>query len=193
MGALSLNMNLFNTILVLAIAFLSVFAETIFDGPRRWLGAQIDLLPVLMVFAALNTNILGISLLALFGGLWFDSLSANPLGITVLPLIVVGFPIYLRRDLILRDVPFAQIVLGGLASALVPALTLLLLLSAGRQPLLGWGTLWQWTVMISAGAILSPFIFLMLGWFNHALGYKPRTETSFRPDREIRRGRTTMN
>jgi hypothetical protein len=125
--------------------------------------------------------------------LGYDSLSANPLGITILPLFAVGFPICLRRDLILRDLQFAQIVLGAVASALVPALTLLLLLSIHQQPLLGWGSLWQWGIMIAAGAIATPMMFMVLSWFNHALGYKPRTETSFRADREIRRGRNTTN
>ena len=85
------------------------------------------------------------------------------------------------------------VVLGAIASALVPALTLLLLLSGRRDPLVGWGTLWQWVVMIAGGAVAAPLIFTVLGWCNLALGYQPRTETSFRPDREIRRGRTTMN
>jgi len=185
-------MSAFNIILVLVAAFLSVFAETIFDGPRLWLGAQVDLLPVLMVFAALNTNVGGVCLLAFFGGLWFDSLSANPMGISIIPLLAVGFPIALRRDLILRDVQFAQVVLGAIASALVPALTLLLLLSGRREPLVGWGTLWQWAVMIVGGAVAAPLIFIVFGWFNHALGYQPRTETSFRADREIRRDRNKM-
>ena len=70
-------------------------------------------------------------LLAVLGGMWFDSLSANPLGVSILPLAAAGFPIYLRRDLILRGLPFAQFVLGAAASALGPALTLLLLLNSG--------------------------------------------------------------
>ena len=92
-------MNVFNTILILATAFLAVFGEAVFSAPRNLLGAQIDLLPALMICAALNTNIIGVSLLAVFGGLCFDTLSANPLGVTILPLMAVGFPIFLRRDL----------------------------------------------------------------------------------------------
>ena len=65
------------------------------------------------------------------GGMWFDSLSANPLGISILPLFVAGYPIYLRRELILRDAPFAQLALRAAASAAVPAITLLLLLNLG--------------------------------------------------------------
>jgi hypothetical protein len=65
-------------------------------------------------------------------------------------------------------------------------------LSGRREPLVGWGTLWQWAVMIVGGAVAAPVIFIVFGWFNHALGYQPRTETSFRPDREIRRDRNKM-
>src|SRR5580658_9845761 len=140
-------MNPINTILVLAAAFLAVFAETVLNAPRNLLGAQIDLLPVLMVYAALNTNIVTLSVLAVAGGLWFDSLSANPMGTSILPLMVVGLPVYLKRDLILRDLQFAQMVLGAAACAVAPVLSLLILLNSGHEPLIGWGLLWQWIVM----------------------------------------------
>jgi len=182
-------MNVFQTILILAIAFLAVFLEAAFSLPRHWLGAQVDLLPALMIYAALNADFVTVSLLAALGGLWFDSLSANPLGVTILPLFAVGFPICLRRDLILRELPFAQIFLGAAASALVPGLTVLLLLTGSQDPLLGWGSLWQWLVMTAGGAAATPVIFALFNWCQHALGYQPQTETSFRPDREIRRGR----
>ena len=182
-------MNVLQTILILAVAFLAVFGEATFPVLRHWLGAQVDLLPVLMVYAALNTDLATVSLLAVLGGLWFDALSANPLGISILPLYAVGFLICVRRDLILRELSFAQLVLGTVASAAVPALSILLLLSGGKQPLIGWGSIWQWIVMVAGGAAATPLVFALFNWCNHALGYQPRTETSFRPDREIRRGR----
>jgi hypothetical protein len=182
-------MNFFNTILILAAAFLAVFVEAAFQLPRHLFGAQVDLLPALMIYAALNANFATVSLLAALGGLWFDALSANPLGVSILPLFAIGFPICLRRDLILRELPFAQVFLGAAASATVPALTVLLLLTGGQEPLLGWGSIWQWLVMIAGGAVATPVIFALFNWCHHALGYQPQTETSFRPDREIRRGR----
>jgi len=182
-------MNVLQTILIFAAAFLVVFGEAVLPGLRHLLGAQVDLLPAIMVYAALNANISVVALLAVFGGLWFDSLSANQLGVTILPLLVAGFAIYLRRDLILRGLPFAQIILGAAASAIVPALTILLLLTGAQQLLLGWGSLWQWLVMTAGGAIATPILFALFAWCQHALGYQPRTETSFRPDREIRRGK----
>lgn len=185
-------MIFFKPALILSFAFLAVFGEAVLSAPRNLLGAQIDLLPALMVYVALNADVVTLSLLAVLGGMWFDSLSANPLGISILPLMAAGFPIYLRRDLILRDLPFAQFVLGAAASAVVPALTILLLLNGGRQPLVGWGSLWQWLVMTAGGAAATPVIFALTEGCNRALGYQPRTETSFRPDREIHRGRNKL-
>ena len=101
----------------------------------------------------------------------------------------MGFLIFLRRELILRDQPYAQFALGLAASAAAPLLTVLLLLTAGESPLLGWGSLWQWLVMSAGGAIATPIVFFVFDWFERALGYRRATESSFRPDREIRRGR----
>jgi hypothetical protein len=182
-------LNPFQTILILAFAFVAVFAETVFSAPRNLLGAQIDLLPGLMVFAALNSDLVTVSLLAVLGGLGYDSLSANPLGVSILPLMLVGFAIHLRNDLILRGLPFAQFVLGAAASALVPALVVVLLLNGGKQPLIGWGSLWQWIVMTAGGAAATPVMFAFFAWCDRTLGYQPRSENSFRPDREIQRGR----
>src|SRR6516225_55573 len=173
-------MNLFNTIMVLAIAFLAVFGEAAFPLLRHLLGAQVDLLPGLMVYAALSVDIVTVSLLAVLGGLWFDALSANPLGISVLPLFAIGFVIYLQREFILRELPFAQFILGAGASALAPILVALLLLTGGQEPLLGWGSLWQWLVMTAGGAVATPIIFEFFTWCRHTLGYQPRTEPSFR-------------
>ena len=176
-------------ILILAFAFLAVFAEATLGAPRLWLGAQVDLLPALMVYAALKADLTTLTLLALLGGVWLDTLSANPLGISILPLAAVGWPIHWRRDLILRDLPFAQLLLGGAASALVPALTLLFLLSGRNEVLIGWGTLWQWIVMAAVGGLATPFVFTLMSAAHRLLGYQSYHETSFRPDREIQRGR----
>lgn len=183
-------MNLLQPILILLAAFIAVFWQAAFPATSHWLQTQVDLLPALMVYASLRSNPVMVAALAVCGGLFFDSLSANPLGVTILPLFIVGFGIYLRRDLILRDQPYAQFVLGAAASAMTPALTVLLLLTVGEQPLLGWGSLWQWLVMTAAGGAATPILFFIFDWCERAFGYTRVAETSFRPDREIRRGRT---
>src|SRR5260370_41869617 len=102
-------MKYLNRMLVLFTVFLAVVWEAAFSGVRHLLGAQIDLLPPLMVDASLSTGLRSIALLSSLGGLWFDSLSANPLGISVLPLFLVGLAIYTNRELLLRDQFFAQL------------------------------------------------------------------------------------
>jgi rod shape-determining protein MreD len=178
-----------DSIFVLVAALIAVFCEAAFNGPRSLLGAQIDLLPSLMVYAALVTGISTVALLAVIGGLAFDSLSANPLGITVLPLFAVGLVIHIARELILRDQTIAQVTLGFAASLLVPVLVLLLLLTKGRNPLVGWGTLWQLIVMSFGGALAAPVWFEMFGCLKRTFVHSRVSESSFRPDREIRRGR----
>ncbi len=183
-------MNWLKSILVLLLAFVAVFLEAVWRGPRELLGAQIDLLPAIIVYASLECNLVTLSLVAVLGGLWFDALSANPLGTSILPLFAVGFIIYPRRGLILREQFYARFVLGTAASTLVPLLTLLLLLSMRLTPLLGWGSLWQWLVMSLGGGLMTPVCFWLFDALTRALSYLPAAESSFRPDREIRRGRT---
>ena len=113
----------------------------------------------------------------------------NPLGVSVLPLFLIGLAIYVKRELILREQTVAQLVLGLSASAAAPPLTLLVLLTIGHMPLLGWGTLWQWIVMSAGGAVATPVCFVLFSWLHRTLIHSGATESSFRPDREIRRGR----
>lgn len=182
-------MSALHTILVLSTAYLAVFLQAALPGLRPLLGVQVNLLPGLMVYAALKTDFSTVALLAVAGGLGFDSVSANPPGASVLPLLGVGLVLYSRRGLILREQVFAQVVLGALASGLAPVLEAVVLLSLGEAPLLGWGSLWQLLVLAGSGGMFTPLIFR---WFDaacRALSYRSATTTSFRPDRDIRRGR----
>lgn len=181
-------MTAFSSITVLAAAFLAVFLESTIEAPRHWLGAQVDLLPALVVYVSLTGGATSLALLSLWGGLWFDSLSANPLGASVLPLFVSGLIVHQCRELILREQIYAQFVLGLGASALTPLLTVVLLLNLGEQPLLGWGSLWQWLVMAAGGGLATPVLFKLFDRLERAFNYRPRPETSFRHDREIKRG-----
>lgn len=176
-------------ILILLTALLLVFFQGAFHGIRHWFGAQVDLLPALMVYTALTSGPVMMMTLAVCGGLMFDTLSVNPLGISILPLLLFGVLLQLRRDLLLRDQIYAQFILGLIASAIAPLITVLILLTLEQSPLLGWGSLWQWLVMSVGGGVATPVFFLLFDRLNHALGYQPIVESSFRADREIRRGR----
>lgn len=182
-------MNALSPIIVLLAAFIAIYFQSSFDLFRNIFGTQIDLLPALMVYASLTLGIISVALLSIVGGLLFDSLSANPLGVSVVPLFIIGFAIHRFHGLLLREQIYAQFAFGVAASLLVPLLTLLILLSGDTNPLVGWGTIWQLTVMGISGGLLAPVCFWILDRLNRALNYQPTTQTSFRPDREIKRGR----
>lgn len=177
------------TILILVAALFAVFLEAAWDTPRLWTGAQPYLLPPLMVYAALQTNLGTLVSVAVVGGIWTDTLSANPLGASVLPLFGVGALLQRWRDLILRDLPYAQFVLGAASSVLATLGTLVVLLTVGERPLVGWGTVWQLAVVALAGGVATPACFWALGVMTRWLAYQPAHPPSFRADREIKRGR----
>lgn len=182
-------MNHFSSFLILLIAFVGVFMQSSFDALRNLSGAQIDILPALIIYTALTHDLVSMSLLGVLGGLWTDSLSANALGASVLPLSLIGLITYQSRSLLLRENTYAQFVLGASASALVPLCTVVTLLGLGDHPIIGWGSLWQLLVMAAAGGVLTPLCFLVFDRINLALNYRPATENSFRQDRQIKRGR----
>jgi len=182
-------MNWFNTISILVAAYLLVWLQATFNEVRHIIGVQVDLLPSLVVYAALSSGVVGLTLVCVCAGLWFDSLSANPLGVSTLPLFLVGLFIQRSREFILRDQTYAQMLVGFGASAATPFLVVLLLLNLDARPLIGWFSVWQWLVMSVAGALMTPVWFRFFETIGHALNYRPLGETSFRPDRQIKRGR----
>jgi rod shape-determining protein MreD len=181
--------NALNTIFILVLAFVAVFVEASFGTFRRVLGVQVDLLPGLMIYAALSSGTLTVTSVAVLGGLWFDSLSANRLGVSIVPLFLIGFVVQQFKHLILRDQTYAQLVLGFAASAFAPVMTLMILFTCGAEPMIGWGFVWQWFVMTVIGGLLVPLYFRLFDKVYRTLGYERVVETSFRADREIARGR----
>jgi len=175
-------------VLILALTF--VFSEAAFAWPRRVFGAQVDLLPALMVFTALRLGIGSIITLSFVGGFSMDALSLNPLGVSPLPLCVVGMLIHLKREEILRDEVVAQVLLGMATTTVATLGTLMMILSVGESPLLGFGFVWDLVVLTVGGGIAAPVIFKLMNLLEQALIYQtPSQPSSFRPDREIQRGR----
>jgi hypothetical protein len=182
-------MNALSHIIVLVAAFLAVYLECTFDLFRNILGAQVDLLPALIVYASLTHSILFVAVLAFCGGLFFDSMSANAFGVSVTPLFFCGLIIYRYRTLLLREKPYAQFVLGTAASATAPLLSLLTLLTLDRNPMFGGGTIWQIVVMAVFGGCITPLLFRFFDRANRTFNYAILPDSSFRSDREIKRGR----
>ena len=176
-------------LIVLALAYLAVFCQAGFDVPRVWLNGQVNLIPPLMVYTALRLNLTCVTVLAIFAGLWLDALSANPLGVSIGPLFLSGFALLQRREVLLQELDYAQLVLGAAVSAAVPLLTLVIVLSKGLDPGIGWHSLWQLAVLTVTGGVFTPVLFRLLDRVERALMHPAAPTLVFRPDREIRRGR----
>lgn len=182
-------MNRARLILLLLLAYLAVFFQAACDWPHRWLGGPISLLPPLMVCAALRLGLAEVTVLALCGGLWVDALSANPLGTSPLPLFLAGWGVWRWREALLRELDYAQLILGACASLAVPVLTLILVLSKGAEPDLGWHTVWHLVVLTVGGGVCTPVLFRLLERLERLFVHPEIVAGSFRPDREIKRGR----
>jgi cell shape-determining protein MreD len=198
------------TLAVLLVAVAAVALQGALLWPRRWLGAQPDLLPCLMVFCGLSSPLALVSAAALLGGFCFDALSANPPGISVPPLLALGVLAHQGRGLLLRDSRTAQAALGAAACVAAPLATLLLLRAlwplldapggapawqaerAGRlsaAPPAGWFLLRHALVAAGFGALATPLLFRLLDWIGRAFSYPEALPTAHRANREIKRGR----
>jgi len=171
-------------------AYVCVFVQARYDGLRHLIGAQIDFLPGLVVVAALMHGIPAVLTVSITGGLFYDSLSANPFGLTVWSLILVGTFVHYNRDLLLKDQAYPQFILGSGASAAAPVLSYISLSILGKHPIMEWPTLWIWVVLTVGGGLVTPVWFGIFRRVDRALHYQVIPESSFRPDREIERGRT---
>ena len=138
-----------------------------------WLGFQPDLTPALLVCAGLTLGAGQVSTSAMLTGLWLDRLSANPLGLSVLPLFVVGWVVFTFRELILRDELVAQFYLGTAAGAAVPVFQVWLLWLIGATPLIGWemGVWWLINALLCGAAVplFARLAKLLDRWFSHPL------------------------
>ena len=182
-------MNRLETISILLAAWLAVAFEVSFNGFRNWFGAQVSLLPPLMVYVALTSSLPSVVLLAIVGGLAQDSFSANPLGVTTVALALTGFLLHYKRDLVLRDQAYAQVMIGFLGSSLVPACVVLALTNS-RQPVpLTAGLAGQWFVMAVGGALATPLVFRLFAQLSRWFSYQSLPETRFRDTRQIKRTR----
>jgi rod shape-determining protein MreD len=170
-------------------AWLAVFAQTQFRPVTNLLGAPVALLPALLVYAALTNSLVTVAVLAVTAGVALDTLSANPIGVSVLPLFAVGFGLHLRQQLILRDQTYAQFWLGLGAGVAIPLLTLLLLWTGSDQPIQGSFLLWQLLVTGLLNGALCPAVFRLFDALHRTFDYQPVITDSFRPDRQIKRGR----
>lgn len=182
-------MNGLNLASILLVAYLVVFAESRISFLRVALGTQIDLLPPLLAYAGLTASLPTIAIVSIAAGFWFDSLSANPFGISIVPLALAGFAIHSFRGILVRRDLSIQYLAGLGAATGVPLATLTLLALAGETPLSGGWFAWRWLAGASLSAAFTPLFFALFERGQRLFSYQPEPSVAFRPDREIDRGR----
>lgn len=169
--------------------WLTVFGQTQFPSLTGSLGIPLDLRPALIVYAALShglPTLLGISLVA---GLGTDALSANPIGVSLVPCFVLGLILNLRQHLLLREQGYAQMWLGLAGGMTLPLMTWALLLVHDRSAPMGFGIFFRILSIGILNAAACPALFLVFDGLRDIFDYKPISEMGFRNDREIKRGR----
>jgi hypothetical protein len=153
------------------------------------MGFPLGILPALVVYAALTLDLWLTSVFCCVSALLFDSLTESRLGVSVAPVFLAGFLLHHKRHLILREQSFARFWLGFGAGLAIPLGTLGINLLGSRQPAAGWFTLWQTLVLALFNGFACPVCFRLFDWLRSYFEYRPMTVSSFRPDREIKRGR----
>ena len=146
--------------LLLGVYFL-IFLQSHWQVPRIWLGFQPDLTPALMVFVGLTMGAGYVSSIALMSGLWLDSLSANPFGMSIFPLFLVGWIVFCFRKKIMAVEFMAQIYLGILGGLLVFLLLLTVLILLSFYPLFGWGMFFFAMLYAVFCGLAVPFFYLL--------------------------------
>lgn len=181
-------MNRIPLLIVFLAAWCGIFAQTQFPSIFAWTGAPVSILPALTIYVALSHSIGIVTAFCVFASISLDSLSANRLGVSLLPLFACAFATHARQHLILRDQTYARLWLGLGAGVAVPFLTRVLLSYGPRTAL---GDLIGFDLVLSAAinALACPLCFAAFDRVRDVFDYKPIAESSFRPDRQMKRSR----
>jgi len=163
----------FFTFTVLLTTLVVIYLQAACELPRNLFGAQIDPLPALILATALRAPLFSITALAIVGPLWQSSLSSDPLGINILPLLTLGLLVHLGQNRLAYHAAGSRFTLGAIAGAIMPVMTLTLLLFTGYQPMFGWYSLWQWIVGIIGSGLLALVFVPLLEWLDFTVEEQP--------------------
>ena len=174
-------------VLLLVIAALFTFIEGHGLIREGFLGTRLDWIPALLLYVAFRGSCAQALVLAACAGLFRDSLSANPLGVSLIAYALATLTAYRLRELLMRDLPLVQALVAGIAVGLFQVASILVLWIFGYAPLVGWETLAHLVVLFGCNAVMAPLFFVMFDWLESELTYKEQPYSELRPEVEIRR------
>ena len=166
-------MKSYSTLTILLIALVSIYVASAWNLPRQLFGAQLDPLPALMLVVALRSPISTIGMLSIFGSFAQSALSSNPFGLSLIPLYLFGFIVHLYSRSLYHHHSGSRLALGAAAGALIPIMSLGLLLVTNKEPLFGWFTLWQWAVGTLSSGLIALMFFPLIEWLDKSVEEQP--------------------
>jgi len=166
-------MKAFLTLTILLVALITTHVASAWRLPVQVLGTQLDPLPPLMLVVALRAPITTIAILAIFGSLAQSTLSSNPLGLSLLPLYALGFTVHINSPNLSHHHTCSRFALGAIAGALIPLMSLALLLLTNKEPLIGWFSLWQWSAGILSSGLMAVIFYPLIEWLDKSVEEQP--------------------
>lgn len=165
--------------ITLAVAiYVAVFLEVRVDFTRAWFGAPLALLPALIVYASIRYSIWGVTLVAVVGGLWIDSFSATPLGVSVASMFALGMLLNRKKEYLMHDHPIVRILLGLAMGALVPVLNFFMVAMIWEGTAFNLTQLGSVAFCSVSTAILTPFMFRIFARLHRTFTFRPMREAS---------------
>ncbi len=163
----------FFTIAILIIALISCHLAASWSLPQKLIGFYINPLPVLIMVAAFRCPISTIGALAIFCSFTQDAISSAPVGTSILPLYALGLIVHVNNKNITLARTKSRFTLGAASGAFVSILSLLVLLVAGHEPLIGWFSIWQLLSEILASGFLGLVFFPLAEWIDKSVEEQP--------------------
>lgn len=180
-------MKKFEFLTTLLAAYLLVCLQISLDSLGFWIHGYIQF-PVLAIIYSSTRKMPEISwIFCVITGLWIDSLSINPLGLSVLTLLGCNaISLRIRKALIGKTL-LSDLSSGFLMGSLYPGLTVFLLILFGESPVIGWR--FAISLVLSGVTIgfLTPYFKNLMDFILAQLEFKPVAGYRESEIREIKR------
>ncbi|MEK9861655.1 MAG: rod shape-determining protein MreD [Verrucomicrobiota bacterium] len=177
-------------VLAMALGYLQSYASLI-EGQWR---AQVDLLPIFAAYVSMHGGMpIMPAAFALLGGCWLDLLSANPLGSSMVTLLVSMLCLQRAQKVMLRDHWAGEAMVGALVSALHLMLGAGLVWITRHHPILGWAFFWHLLINTIVCALLSPWLFALFKAMDRLFAARAIPSLGYRGIVEVKRSRTYRN
>jgi rod shape-determining protein MreD len=162
-----------NRTLLIVVAVLLVVIQSTAANIISIQGAKLELLPALIVYCSMSSNIRTALLVAVCGGLFQDVLSAGRLGLSALPLCGIAVVFSNFRPLLFREFFVIQSLLGAMAAFFTSVWMVLCQLVAAGHNTVSAHTIATVFWVVLGSAVVTPLLFRVLDGLIRWMGHEP--------------------